>query len=72
MNAAIKTADLIRKHNAAIADCYIRQPWRRVDLARAFAAGFKPDQYGDVPAVCWTVLRAAMADSESRRAMVGR
>lgn len=72
MNAAIKTAEVIRQYNAALADCYLRQPLRRVDLANAFAAGFKPDQYGDVPSVCWGVIRSALADREARRAMIGK
>jgi hypothetical protein len=72
MNTAIKTANLIREYNAALADCYVRQPFRRVDLARAFAAGFKPDQHGDVPAVCWEVVRSALADCEARKSMIGR
>lgn len=71
MNAE-KTAETIGKYNAALADCYLRQPFRRVDLARAFAAGFKPDKYGDVPSVCWEVVRSALADREVRKSMVGR
>jgi hypothetical protein len=72
MNAAINTAALIRKYNPALADCWIRQPYRRLDLARAFAAGFSADEYGELPAICWTVIRSALADSEARRSMVGR
>ena len=72
MNAAIKTAALIREYNPALANCWISQPFRRLDLARAFAAGFAADQYGELPAVCWTVIQSALADSESRRSMVGR
>jgi len=71
MNAT-QAAAVIREYNPALADCWIRQPSRRVDLAQAFAAGFKPDEYGDVPAVCWEVIRSAFADREARRAMVGK
>ena len=72
MTNAAATAATIRQHNPALADCYIRQPFRRVDLAQAFAAGFSVDQFGELPAVCWVVIRAAIADREARRAMVGR
>ena len=72
MNAAIKTAAMIRQYNPALADCWIRQPYRRLDLANAFAAGFSPDEYGDLPAVCWAVIRSALADKEARSSMVGR
>ena len=72
MNAAHKTAEMIREYNPALADCWIRQPHRRLDLARAFAAGFSADEYGELPAVCWAVIRAALAHGEARRSMVGR
>jgi hypothetical protein len=71
MNATIKTAELIRQYNPALAECWIRQPYRRLDLANAFAAGFSEDQYGDLPAVCWAVIRSALADSEARQSMIG-
>jgi hypothetical protein len=71
MNAT-QAAAVIREYNPALADCWMLQPSRRVDLAQAFAAGFKPDQYGDVPAVCWEVIRSALADREARKAMVGK
>jgi len=72
MSTAHKTAEMIREYNPALADCWIRQPHRRLDLARAFAAGFSTDEYGELPAVCWAVIRAALAHREDRRSMVGR
>lgn len=72
MNAATSTAAMISEYNPALADCWLRQPHRRMDLARAFAAGFSANEYGDLPAVCWAVIKAALADSEARRSMVGR
>ena len=67
-----KAAAVIRQYNPALADCWICQPSRRLDLANAFAAGFKPDQYGELPSLCWDVIRVALADLEKRRAMAGR
>ena len=72
MTITQKTAEMIREYNPALADCWIRQPHRRLDLARAFAAGFSTDQYGELPAVCWEVIREALAHGEARRSMVGR
>lgn len=72
MNAAMKTASIIRTYNAALADCYIRQPFRRVDLAYAFAAGFATNQYGDLPSCCYEVIRLALADRESGKSMIGK
>ena len=72
MNAAIQTAALIRQYNPALANCWMSQPYRRLDLARAFAAGFAADQYGEIPAVCWTVIQSALADREARRSMIGK
>jgi hypothetical protein len=71
MNAT-QAASTIRQYNPALADCWICQPSRRVDLAQAFAAGFKPDQYGEVPAMCWDVIRCALAERESRASMIGK
>lgn len=72
MTNAAATAATIRQYNPTLADCYLRQPFRRVDLAYAFAAGFKVNQWGDAPKVAVEVIRAALADREARRAMVGR
>lgn len=72
MNAINNAAALIREYNPALADCWMRQPHRRLDLARAFAAGFPVDQHGEIPALCWDIIKVALADVESRRAMVGR
>jgi hypothetical protein len=72
MSTAHKTAEMIREYNPALADCWIRQPHRRLDLARAFAAGFSPDEFGELPAVCWAVIRAALAHGDARRSMIGR
>jgi hypothetical protein len=71
MNVAA-TAELIRRYNPALADCYISQPFRRVDLAKAFANGFTPDDSGDLPPVAWSVIRAALADQRARLSMIGK
>jgi hypothetical protein len=68
MNDIIKSAaDLIASYNPKLAECFRTQPLRRVDLAFAFAAGFKTNEYRDVHPVASLVIRAACADRESRR-----
>lgn len=68
LTVRVETADVIRQYNPALAERWLRDPFARVDIARAFAAGFKPDKYGDLPTVAWVVIRASLADQKSRAA----
>lgn len=70
--AISEAADLIEKYNPMLAACFRLQPFRRVDLALAFAAGFKPNEYGDIPRICRLILEVAYADRSTRAALVGR
>ncbi len=66
-----EAAALIESYNPSLAACFRSQPFRRVDLARAFAAGFKPNEYGDLPRICYLILEVAYADKAARSALVG-
>lgn len=44
-----EAAEVIRHYNPALADAWITDGWRRVDLALAFAAGFKHASVDDDP-----------------------
>ena len=59
-------AEAISLFNEKLAEMYRNQYWKRMDLARAFAVGFKVDEYGDYPKVAWLVIRATMNDKEQR------
>jgi high-affinity nickel permease len=54
-------AALIREYNPALATKFITEPFQRVNLAFAFAAGFD-----DVHPVAALVIRAAIADRDAR------
>jgi hypothetical protein len=62
-------AAIIELYNPKLAACFRTQPFRRVDLARAFAAGFKTNEFGDLPDFCYLILKAAYADRDSRVAL---
>ncbi len=59
-------AALIAKYNPTLADCFRNEPFRRVNLALAFAAGFKRNEHDDVHPVASLILRVAYADREAR------
>ena len=61
-----ETAALIRAYNPALADAFLAQPFRRVTLARGFAAGFGAD---DVHPAAVAVLRVAYMDRDAREAL---
>jgi hypothetical protein len=59
-------AAIIANYNPTLANLFIAQPLRRVDLAYAFSAGFAKNEYGDINATASLVIRAALLDRESR------
>lgn len=72
MKTVAEAAAIIRTYNPALADCWLRQPFRRLDLARAFAAGFAVNEWGEAPPVAYEVIRVALADREARLAGIGK
>jgi hypothetical protein len=58
---------IILEYNPQLAQCWIDQPSRRVDLARAFGRGFVKNEGDDMPEFCWFVLRMALADQKLRK-----
>jgi len=68
LNAAIsEAAEIIRMYNAQLAEAWMNQPFRRVDIASAFSRGFVVNPEDDAPAFCSIVLRIAYADKEMRQ-----
>ncbi len=67
LSAAItEAAALIEQYNPKLAYCFRAEPFRRIDLAHAFAAGFKTNEHGDAPEICHLILRVAYADRDAR------
>ena len=62
-----EAADLIRPFSAELADAFIAEPFRRVDLALGFAAGFATEESDDIDPRASLVLRVAFADRDLRR-----
>ena len=62
-----EAAAIIRQYNVALADAFLAQPFRRVELACAFSRGFVQNPEDDAPEFCNLVLRVAYADKEARR-----
>lgn len=61
-----ETAALIRQYNPRLAEAFINQPFRRVDLAQAFSRGFADSIGGDIHPAANAVLRVAYADRDAR------
>ena len=68
MSLITNTAAIIANYNPTLANLFINQPLRRVDLAYAFAAGFNKNEYGDIHPVAMLVIRAAYFDRDERQA----
>lgn len=64
-DAIEQSSRIISEYNPVLADCFLIEPWRRIDLAEAFARGFK-----DPPAFCAAIIRVAELDREIRQAAV--
>lgn len=62
-----EAASIIREYNAPLANAFVARPFSRVDLARAFAAGFVSSPEEDIHPAAALVLRIAYADKERRR-----
>lgn len=54
-------ADIIRAYNPALADRWLSDPFRRQDLACAFAAGFAKSDDDDIHPHAAIVFRVALA-----------
>ena len=61
-----QTAQLLEGFSQELASAWRTQPFRRVDLAHAFAAGFVNDPSEDVHPTAMVVLEAAYRDRETR------
>jgi hypothetical protein len=59
-------AALIATYNPALADCFRNEPFRRVNLALAFAAGFRKSVNDDIHPTASMVLRVAYLDRQTR------
>ena len=66
-------ANLIAKYNPQLAKAWIARPFSRVDMARAFAAGFgdKNDDGRDIHPHASLVLEVALMDQRIRRQLGG-
>lgn len=63
-----EAADLLRPFSQDLADAFLSDPFRRVDLAFAFASGFAKDETDDVHPTASLVIQVALFDRDSRRA----
>jgi hypothetical protein len=67
MNAILAAAAaIIGNYNPQLAKAWDAQPFRRVTIANAFAAGFAADPGDDIHQGAALVIRAALLDRESR------
>lgn len=62
-----EAADLLRPFNEELANAFLNEPFRRVDLALAFASGFAKEDTDDIHPTASLVLRVALFDRDSRR-----
>ena len=61
-----QAAELIQPFSADLAAAFLADPFRRVDLALAFANGFANDVTDDIHPTAQLVLRVAFADRDLR------
>jgi hypothetical protein len=61
-----QAADLIAKFNPQLAKAWMSQPFNRVNLAYAFAAGFAKSETDDINENAALVIRVALLDREMR------
>jgi hypothetical protein len=64
----LSAASIIAEYNSALAKCFINEPFRRIDLAMAFARGFAKNATDDIHPAASLVLRVAYLDRENRAA----
>ena len=62
------TANLIRDFDNDLADAFLNDTFRRVDLAFAFAKGFAKNDTDDVHPTASLVIQVALFDRRSRGA----
>jgi hypothetical protein len=62
-----EAASIIRDYDPALAEAFISNPFRRIDLACAFSSGFVKSPEDDAPEFCNIILRVAYADRDARR-----
>jgi hypothetical protein len=69
LTAAIsEAAEIIRMYNAQLAEMWMTQPFKRVEIANSFSRGFVKNEEDDAPAFCSLIIRIAYADQEYRAA----
>lgn len=61
------TVDILAKFSPDLAEMFRTQPFNRVDIAVAFAAGFVQNNSDDPNPIAMTVLKVAFLDRDSRR-----
>ena len=61
-------ANVLAQFSVELAEAFRSQPFRRVDLARAFARGFVRDSGEDIHPTAEVILRVALLDREMRAA----
>lgn len=64
-----EAADVLRSFSEELAHAWLTQPFRRVDLALAFARGFVKNETDDPHPTGQLVLRVAFADRQYRSAL---
>ena len=66
MSVIDRATDIIRHFSPDAADAFVAQPFARVDIAFAFAAGFTKDDSDDVHPAAAAVIDVAIRDRDIR------
>ena len=61
------TATLIAEYNPQLADAWRSKPFKRVDLAYAFARGFVKNEEDDINPIASIVIQASLLDQQVRK-----
>jgi len=61
------TVDILAKFSPDLAEMFRTQPFNRVDIAVAFAAGFVQNDNNDPNQTAMAVMKVAFMDRDSRR-----
>jgi len=63
----LEASELIAIYNKPLANKFVKEPFNRVNIARAFSAGFVKSSEDDAPSFCYTILEVALLDQENRK-----
>ncbi len=63
----LNASEIIAMYNKPLATKFVNEPFNRINIARAFAAGFVNSAEDDAPTFCYTILEAALLDKEIRK-----